>query len=87
MLNDPNYTFATALSNGIAEHHVTLKMMEQSQYRNMLGIQGQLFYKIEYFFFFNYFFPYRELAPMCGNSEKLEIILPVQLWSTWLEYV
>lgn len=46
-----NYTFATALSNGIAEHHVTLKMMEQSQYRNMLGIQGQLFYKIEYFFF------------------------------------
>lgn len=31
MLNDPNYTFDSTLSNGIIEHHEILKIMERSK--------------------------------------------------------
>jgi len=38
MLNEPNYTFDSTLSNGIIEHHEILKIREWSQNRKTVSI-------------------------------------------------
>lgn len=41
MLNGPNYTFDSTLSNSIIEHHEILKIMERSQNRKTMSILYQ----------------------------------------------